>query len=89
MTRFVGFRIHREVTPPQPKMGWEFWVWHWTVSDREAIVIEYWGVRNSDSLPLFPDPVWPIVLALVCVICMGQIDLSKAYLYFIEIVNTI
>ena len=36
-----------------------------------------WGMRNTPSLPSFPDPLWPRVVASDRVLSMGQIELNS------------
>ena len=37
---------------------------------------ELWGMWSTPSLPLLPGPLWPVVVAPVRVLSMGQIELS-------------
>ena len=54
------------------------WVWHQTASDGEVPVLELGGMWMNPSLTLLPDPLWPIVVALVR-ISMGQSKLVSWY----------
>ena len=44
-------------------------------SEREAPLLELWGVWSTPSLPLLPWPLWPGVVVLVKVLSMDQIEL--------------
>ena len=45
-------------------------------SDGEApVMLELWGMCSIPSLPLFPGPLWPKVVAPERVLSMGQIEL--------------
>ena len=39
------------------------------------VMLELWGMRSTLSLPLFPDPLWPRVVAPERVLSMHQIEL--------------
>ena len=38
-------------------------------------MLKLWGMQNTPSLPLFPGPLWPRVVAPDRVLSMGQIEL--------------
>ena len=40
------------------------------------VMQELWGKRGNPSLPSFPGPLWPGVLALDKVLSIGQIELN-------------
>ena len=40
-------------------------------SDGEAPVLEFWRMWSTPLLPLFPDPLWPRVVAPDRVLSMG------------------
>ena len=50
-------------------------------SDGQAPVLELWRMWSTPSLPLFSGPLWPGVVALVCVLSMDQIELFNLLLY--------
>ena len=39
-------------------------------------MLELWGMQSTPSLPLFPDPLWPGVVAPDRDPSMGQIELN-------------
>ena len=46
------------------------------LSDGEApVMLEFWGIQSTPSLPLLLGPLWPGVVALDRVLSMGQIEL--------------
>ena len=45
-------------------------------SDGEApVMLELWGMLNTPSLPLFPGPLWPKMVALDRFLSIGQIEM--------------
>ena len=45
-------------------------------SDGQAsILLKFWGMQRTPSLPLFPGPLWPRVVAPNRVLSMDQIEL--------------
>ena len=47
-------------------------------SDGEALVLEFWGMWSSSSLPSLPGPLWPGVLASDRVLSMSQIEVFES-----------
>ena len=45
-------------------------------SDGETPVLELWGMCSTPSLPFFPSPLWPGVVAPDRILSMGQIELN-------------
>ena len=47
-------------------------------SDLEVpVILEFWGIRSTPSMPSLPSPLWPRVVASNRVLFMGQIDLNS------------
>ena len=50
-------------------------------SDAEAsIMLEFWGMQSTPSLPSLPGPLWPGVVAPDKVLSMGQIELFNIWI---------
>ena len=65
------YRLHlcREVRPPPPN---ECPGYDTKQSDGEVpVILGFWGMRNTPSLPLLPGPLWPSVVAPYRVLSMG------------------
>ena len=57
---------------PQPQVSW---VWHYTVSNGEAFILEHWGMWSTLSLSLLPGPLWSWLVVSVRFLSMSQIEL--------------
>ena len=42
-------------------------------------MLELWGMQSTPSLPSFPGPLWPGVVAPDRVLSMGQIELTPGF----------
>ena len=57
-------------------------------SDGEApIMLEFWGIWSTLSLPSLPVTLWSGVVALDIVLFRGQIELFDVYLYCVQTNN--
>ena len=43
---------------------------------RVPVMLEFWGMWSTPSLPLLPGPLWPRVVASDRVLSMGQIEVN-------------
>ena len=41
----------------------------------DPVMVEFWRMRSTPQLPLFPDPLYPVVIALDRVLSKGRIEL--------------
>ena len=74
---YADYIIYRGVRPTPKGVSW---IYHKTVSDGEAPVLDIWGVLSTPSLLLLPDLLYLGVVLPVKVPFMGQIDLFKKLL---------
>ena len=62
------------VRPPPPM---SVLVYDTKQSDGEIpVIMEFWGMQNTPSLPSLPGPLWPGVVAPDRALSMGQIELN-------------
>ena len=78
----LGYPTQRGKAPTPQKKGVS-WIWHLTVSDGEAPVMEIWGVCSIPSLPLLPGSLWLGVVEPVWAPSMDQKYSKKHVMYLI------
>ena len=65
----VAFAEGKYSPPPHEYPGYD------TKQSEVPVMLELWRMRSTPSLPSFPGPLWPEVVAPDTVLSMGQIEL--------------